>query len=145
MKSEIKEMRSNMVLLKDLRAEVSQIRETIQKNTTTLPKQPAQSFEQVSSASPVFSPVEQPFRSMSPVLPFYPQQHPELQQEYRPLYGPGQMRETTQFQQRFAPRRYYQKSHPQPRCFACAQANEEYCQHCFKCGSTEHFRAGCRA
>lgn len=31
--SEIKEMRSDMALLKDLRAEVAQIRETIQKST----------------------------------------------------------------------------------------------------------------
>lgn len=143
--SEIKEMRSDMVLLKDLRAEVSQIRETIQKNANAQSRQPPPSSEQVSTASPVFSPTEQSFRSMSPMMPVYPQQHPELLREYRPLYDPGWMRGTAQFQQRFAPQRYYQRQRQQPRCFACTQANEEYCQHCFRCGSTEHFRAGCRA
>lgn len=35
--TEIKEMRSDMVLLKDLKAEISQIRETIQKSTPAPP------------------------------------------------------------------------------------------------------------
>ena len=124
--SEMKEMRSDMALLKDLRAEVSQIRETIQKSAPATP-QPSS------------------FKAEQNCMQFYHQQPPATVQEYRPALGPGHVRETAQFQQRFAPQRYYPAPRPRPRCFACIQAGEDYCQHCFRCGSSEHFRAGCKA
>lgn len=43
---------------------------------------------------------------------------------------------TAQFQQRFAPQRY-PTSCPRPRCFVCQQRGEEYCTHCYRCGSGE--------
>lgn len=143
--SEIKEMRSDMVLLKALKAEVSQIRETIQKSTPVSPQYPPLSREpaNVSAPYPVFSP-PQPSPELH-AMSFYHQQSPAAVQEYRPAFGPGRVRETAQFQQRFAPQRYYPAPRPHPRCSSCIQAGEEYCQHCFKCGSSEHFRAGCRA
>lgn len=60
--SEIKEIHSDMVLLKDLRAEVSHIRETIQKPTPALPQYPSPSGEpeSLSSPFPVFAPPQQP-------------------------------------------------------------------------------------
>lgn len=124
--SEIKEIRSDMVLLKGLRAEVSQIIETIQKS--------APATSQPSS-----------FQAEHKGMQFYHQQPPATVQEYQPALGPGHVRETAQFQQRFAPQRYYSAPRPRPRCFACIQSGEEYCQHCFRCGSSEHFRAGCKA
>lgn len=146
--SEIKEMRSDMVLLKDLRAEVSQIRETIQKSTPAPPPYPPPSREpeHLSAPFPVFAPSQpSPFKAEQNHMQFYHQQQPATVQEYRPALGPGHVRETAQFQQRLAPQRYYPAPRPRPRCFACIQAGEEYCQHCFRCGSSEHFRAGCKA
>lgn len=146
--SEIKEMCSDMVLLKDLKAEISQIRETIQKSTSTPPQYPPSSREpeNVSAHYPVFSHSQfPPYKAESTVMPFYPQQPPAAAHEYRPSFGPGRVRNTAQFQQGFAPQRHYPTPRPNPRCFSCIQAGEEYCQHCFKCGSSEHFRAGCRA
>ena len=31
-----------------------------------------------------------------------------------------------------------------PRCSSCVEKKEEYCNHCFKCGSGSHFTRGCR-
>ena len=31
-----------------------------------------------------------------------------------------------------------------PRCSSCVEKKEEYCNHCFKCGSESHFARGCR-
>ena len=146
--SEIKEMRSDMVLLKDLKAEVSQIRETIQRSRPAPPQYPQPSREPANMPAPypVFLPPQPPHcNNESDPMPFYQQQPPTAVQEYRPAFGPGLTRETTQFQQRFAPQRFYPAPRSRPRCFFCMQAGEEYCQHCFRCGSSEHFRAGCKA
>ncbi|XP_039676826.1 uncharacterized protein LOC120571799 [Perca fluviatilis] len=59
--SEIKEMRSDMVLLKDLRTEVSQIRETIQRSTPAPPQYPQPSREPANTHAPIPS-----FRPHSP-------------------------------------------------------------------------------
>lgn len=143
---EIKEMRADMVLLKDLKAEVSQIMETIQKTTPPQYPSPSTGCQKLPASCPMFpTPQSPPYRAESDAMPYYHQQQPTATREYRPTFGPGRMGETTQFQQRFAPQRYYPARRPQPRCVACFQAGEEYCQHCFRCGSTEHFRAGCRA
>ncbi len=146
--SEIKEIRSDMVLLKDLRAEVSQIRETIQKSTPAPQQYPPLSREPENVPAPfsVFTSPQNPsFKAEQNYVQFHHQQPPATVQEYRPALGPGPVRGTAQFQQRFAPQRYYSAPHPRPRCFTCIQAGEEYCQHCFRCGSSEHFRAGCKA
>lgn len=148
--SEIKELRSDMVLLKDLRAEVSHIRETIQKSTPAPvpPQYPTMSREPENVPAPfsVFTAPQLPtFKTEQNGMQFYQQRPPATVQEYRPSYGAGQVRQTAQFQQRFAPQRYYPAPRTRPRCFACTQTGEEYCQHCFRCGSGEHFRAGCKA
>lgn len=147
--SEIKDMRSEMVILKDLRAEVSQIRETMQRSTA--PAQPVTNGGPVDHyAAPTFTPYQQ-YQLDPSAQPFYMQHSPAVQQRpqaalqpYYPTPGPAPMRGTAQFQQRFAPQRHYMPR-PQPRCSFCVEAGEEYCQHCFRCGSTEHFRAGCKA
>lgn len=146
--AEIKEMRSDIVQLKDLKAEICQNRETIQRPTPIPPQYhpPTREPTTVPTPYPLCSPPQSsPYNTESNEMPFYHQQSPTAVQEYRSAFGPGQMRETVQFQQRFAPQRFYPARRPQPRCLSCTQAGEEYCQHCFRCGSTEHFRAGCKA
>ncbi|MEQ2234564.1 hypothetical protein ILYODFUR_032879 [Ilyodon furcidens] len=64
-------------------------------------------------------------------------------QEYQGAGDPRLTRGTAQFQQRFAPQRY-PVPRPRPRCPACQQQGENFCQHCYRCGSSEHFQAGCR-
>lgn len=127
--SQLEEMRSEMALLKDLKAEVSQIRESMQQYT---PRQhpPAGGLDGTS------------------VQQFPGQQRQDLPQGYWFTPGPGQRGETAQYQQKFAP----QRSFPPPnrgrmrRCFGCQQRGaEDYCMHCYRCGSSEHFLAGCRA
>lgn len=123
--NELKEMRSDMALLKNLSAEVAQIRESIR-----LPNQ-----VQTQYPSP---PVVQECMSASQF------QHPP--QNYWPPPGPGQRGDTAQYQQRYAPQRQYPATtRAQPRkCIGCQQSGREYCTHCYRCGSGEHFLAGCR-
>lgn len=122
--SELREMRSDMALLKNLRAEISQIRESIQQPQFTHP----------------------PILGGQESMPARQMQDPP--QECWPACRPGQRGETGQFQQRFAPQRHYPAPHRvRPRrCYSCQQSgSEDYCMHCYRCGSSEHFLAGCRA
>lgn len=139
--SEIKEMRSEMVLLKDLRAEVSQIRETIQKSTSTTP--PTSGGPEHRYFTPTFTP-HPPYQEDPSSQHCSPQRPQAALQPYYPAAGSASTRGIAQFQQRFAPQRYYMPR-PQLRCYGCIQTGEEFCQHCFRCGSSEHFRAGCKA
>ena len=124
--NELKEIRSDMALLKNLGAEVAEIRESI--------KQPNPAQTQY-LASPVMQEC---------ILP--PQSHYPPQNCWPPP-GPGRRGDRAQYQQRFAPQRYY----PAPgharlrKCIGCQQGGNEYCTHCYRCGSSEHFLAGCRA
>lgn len=121
-------MKANMSLLKDLKAEVASIKESMQQ-PSYLPRQHPDP-----SAAPDFTP-----HQSAPVHYHPPQRHwappaPAAQHGYPPL------------NQRFG------NLHPPPtsapcrraRCYACQQTNTEDCIHCFKCGSREHFSAGCR-
>lgn len=141
--SEIKEMRSEMVLLKDLQAEVLQIRETMQKSTATAQITTSGGPENHYPA-PTFT--SHPSHQLDPSSThhYYPQRPRAALQPYYPMSSLAPRRGTAQFQQRFAPQRYYMPR-TQPRCYVCIQTGEEFCQHCFRCGSSEHFRAGCRA
>lgn len=132
-----------MVLLKDLRAEVSQIRETMQKSTAISPSSGEPEHLPTHYPPPASAP-QPAYRFETPPRHYYSQHPPGAVQHYHRTPSPAHMRGTAQFQQRFAPQRYY-VPRPQPRCYACAQTGEEFCQHCFRCGSSEHFRAGCRA
>lgn len=158
--SQLKEMRSEMALLRDLRAEVSQIRESMQQPQYTPQQRQSQPqyTPQQHQSQPQYTP---PQRQSQPQ--YTSQQHPTARgpngppvqqfpgqqtQEYWPPPGPGQRGGTAQYQQRFAP----QRSFPPPnhgwmkRCFGCQQrGTEDYCTHCFRCGSSEHYLAGCRA
>ena len=152
--SEIKEIRSDMVLLKDLKAEVLQIREAIQKSTSPTQQSPPpdRGHEQLSIPPAGFG--------------YSPPAHVDVGPNYAPVYGPpppittspryqmhqGYERERAPFQPRFTPPRQYPEQPPQyptprprPRCTRCIQVGNMECQHCFRCGSSEHFRAGCRA
>ncbi|KAJ3595459.1 hypothetical protein NHX12_004762 [Muraenolepis orangiensis] len=179
-------MRSEMALLRDLRAEVSHIRESMQQPQYTPQRhqsqpqytppqhQPQPQYTpQRHQPQPQYTPPQhQPQPQYTPqrhqAQPQYtPQRHqsqpqytsqqhptargpngPPVQQfpgqqteEYWPPPGPGQRGGTAQYQQRFAP----QRSFPPPnhgwmkRCFGCQQrGTEDYCTHCFRCGSSEH-------
>lgn len=130
--SQLAEMRSEMAMLKDLKAEVSQIRESMQQSQY-MPRQypPAGGTDGT---------------SVLQVLPG--QQMQDLPQGYWFTPGPGQRRGTAQYQQRFAPQRSFPPSNRgrMRKCFGCQQRGaEEYCMHCYRCGSSDHFLAGCRA
>ena len=129
--SQLEEMRSEMAVLKDLKAEVSQIRESMQQPQYTPRHYPPAGGAESTS-----------------VQQFLGQQMQEPPQGYWSTSGHGQPGEIAQYQQRFSPRR----SFPPPnrgrmrRCFGCQQrGTEDYCMHCYRCGSSEHFLAGCRA
>lgn len=124
--NELKEIRSDMALLKNLGAEVAQIKEIIQQPS------PAQTQYSASLAAPE-------------CVPFSHLEH--LPQNYWPPVGPGRRGDTAQYQQRFAPQRQYPAVNRARlrKCFGCQQSGTEYCNHCYRCGSSEHFLAGCRA
>ncbi len=115
-----------MALLKNLSAEVSQIRESIQLSQTAVEQGlSSPGFRNYASAT-----------------------HPECPSPwYWPHYNPGQRGRTAQFQQGFAPHRLSTQTRSQQRrCFNCQQSDtENYCTHCYRYGSSEHFFAGCRA
>lgn len=124
--NELREIKSDMALLKNLSAEVSQIRESIQLPQTAVEQ---------GLSSPGF-------RNYGPAT------HPECPfPGYWPNYNTGQRGRTAQFQQGFAPHRLSTQTRSQRRrCFNCQQSDtESYCTHCYRCGSSEHFFAGCRA
>lgn len=115
-----------MAFLNDLKAEVSLIKEFIQKPQYS----PAQYTNQVGV----------PQNNVTQQL----SQAPPQGQWSMPGYG--QRGTHNQYSHMFAP----QPSSPAPtsrrrrRCFACQQNNTEDCMHCYGCGSNEHFLAGCR-
>lgn len=104
--SEIKEMCS-MMLLKDLRAEVSQFRESIQRSTPAPPQYPSPITEpaNMSAPYPFFSTPPNPNLVRLKQTPCHAtyQQSPATMQEYQPAFSPGRMKKTAQFQQRFTP------------------------------------------
>ncbi|XP_078031531.1 uncharacterized protein LOC144467063 [Epinephelus lanceolatus] len=124
--SELKELRSDMALLKTLSAEVAQIKESI--------RQPPPAPVQTS-----FPPAVQEYAP----APQFQQPLPNLW----PPPGPGVRGDTAQYQKRFAPQHHYYPSQRtrQRKCVGCHQNNVEYCTHCYRCGSGEHYLAGCRA
>lgn len=120
--NELKEMRSEMALLKNIGAEVAQIKESIRQPIPT-------------QASYVTSPVAQ---ECAP-----PPQFHYTQPNY--WHNPARRQETAQYQQRFLPQQYFAPNRARQRkCFGCQQNGSESCTHCYRCGSSEHFFAGCR-
>ena len=126
--SELQEMKANMSLLKDLKAEVASIKESMQ--------QP--SYPPRQHPDPALPPDCAPHQ-LAPVHHGPPPRHwvapaPAAQHGY------------LQLNQRFASQRPLPTPAPRcrRRCYACEQENVEDCSHCFRCGSNEHFAAGCR-
>lgn len=117
--SELREMRSGMALLKDLSAEVSQIKESM--------KQP----QVMSTQCP-------PLTTASP---------PQIQYPPQCYWQPyDQRRESIPRPQWFPAQRYHPPATRVRKCFACQQSGlDVYCSHCYKCGGSDHFSAGCRA
>ncbi|XP_033182193.1 uncharacterized protein LOC117152945 [Anabas testudineus] len=139
--SDLKEIKADIVLLKDLKAEVSQIRESIQQPETGPKPHPPIGKEidnQAAHHQHYFRPQFMAWDQGPPAF----HQSGGAPPGYQAVGGP-RVTGTAQFQQRFAPQRY-PMPRGRPKCFACQQRGEEYCQHCFRCGSSEHFRAGCR-
>jgi len=119
-----------MALLKDLKAEMSQIREAMQQPQYTPRQRP---------------PAEGP--GSAAVQQFQGQQMQGMPQGYWSTSGPRQRGGTAQFQQRFAPQRSFLPPNRgrMRRCVGCQQSGaDDYCMHCYRCGSSEHFMAGCR-
>lgn len=129
--TELKEMKSNIALLNDLKAEVSQIKEFIQKPQCAPSQYPSQ------AEGPQNNVGQQMTAPPPPQLP------PPGQW---PMPGYGQQGNHVQYSHMFP----MQPSFPTPasrrrrRCFACQQSNTEDCTHCYGCGSNEHFLAGCK-
>ena len=123
--NELKEMRSDMAFLKNLSAEVAQIRESIRQPNPTQPQYLA-------------SPVTQER------IP--PPQFQNAPQRYWPPPGPGRRGDTAQYQQNVLPQHQYPALNRARlrKCNGCQQSGSEYCTHCYRCGSSEHFFAGCR-
>lgn len=126
--SELQEMRANMSLLKDLKAEVASIKESMQ--------QP--SYPPRQHPDPALPP-DCTTHQLAPVHHGPPQRHwaapaPVAQHGY------------LQLNQRFANQRPLPTPAPRRRrrCYTCEQGNVEDCSHWFRCGSNEHFAAGCR-
>lgn len=122
--SELKELRTDVASLKTLSVEIAHIRESLQ--------QPAFASPQCPIPTPRTSDRE---IVQCPVQPYWASP------------GTNQTRVNTQFQPQYMPRRYYAPTtHSQARkCFNCQQQRtEDRCTHCFRCGSGEHFQAGCR-
>lgn len=119
--TEIQELKIGVASLKGLSAEIAQIKETLQQ-TRFQPQ-------------PYTPPAGRPDRD-SP-LPVSPQQYyssysqSQMPAPMQPQYGPGQ---------------YPNRSvHAPRRCFVCQQTGtNERCMHCYRCGSGEHFAAGCK-
>lgn len=124
--NELREVRSDMAVLKTLAAEVAQIKESIRQSPPVSSQHPP---------PPVV-------REYAPV----PQSHQQQCQNLWPPPGPGARGDVAQYQQWFARQAYHYPSYRarQRRCFTCQQNNVEYCTHCYRCGSGEHFLAGCR-
>lgn len=121
-------MRSNIALLSDLKAEVSQIKEFIQKPQCSPVQHPNQ----------VEVPQNGVIRQMT-VPP--PPQVPPAGQWSTPGYD-----NHTQYSHMFTTQPLFPPPAPwrRSKCFACQQSNNEDCKHCFRCGSNEHYSASCR-
>lgn len=118
--AELKEMRSNMTILNDLKAEVSQIKDYMQKPQPQVQVDP--------SPGTVAQPMTVPF-SMPPQMqwpgPVYMYQNPKYSHVPPQRFSaPGSRRKR--------------------RCFACQENKIDDCKHCYACGSDDHFLAGCR-
>lgn len=75
--------------------------------------------------------------------------HPQFQyppQNCWPPQGPGRRGDIAQYQQRFAPQRPYNFLNRARirKCVGRQQSDIDYCAHCYRCGSSEYFLAGCR-
>ncbi len=120
--SELKEMRFDMALLKDLSVEVYQIKESI--------RQP-----QIMSTQ--CSPYVRDQTSMQQPQSLYPP--PRYLQPY------DRRRGSFQQQQWLPAQRYHPPQVNLRKCLACQQSGlDVYCTHCYRCGSSDHFLAGCR-
>lgn len=129
--TQLEEIRSEMAMLKDLKAEVSQIRESMQQPRYT-PRQHPIAGGTDGASVPQFSGLQM--------------QDPPQGYWFTP--GPRHRGGTAQYQQRFAPQSSFPPSNRGRirRCFRCQQSGaEDYCMHCYRCGSSEHFLVGCRA
>lgn len=121
--TELREVHSGMALLKDLSAEVSQIRESIKQPHIMSSQCPPPGTAVTNMASPQVQ--YPPPGYWQP----YDQQRVTIQ---RPQWVPVQRFQTPPSRAR--------------KCFACQQSGlDVYCIHCYKCGGSDHFAAGCRA
>lgn len=152
--SELQEMKANITLLKDLEAEVSSIKESMQQpsylqrqhpNPVSGPDcTPAQSVPTYHNPSLAYKPAVHPDCHQAPPVQYSYLQPPPAHHNYLPPV-PGQ-HDHLPPNQRYGNRRPLSTTSPRPRrrCYACQQENLEDCIHCFRCGSSEHFSAGCR-
>ncbi|KAL1278520.1 hypothetical protein QQF64_025193 [Cirrhinus molitorella] len=141
--SDLKGLKADMVMLKDLKTEMAQIRESIQKTDHHTGYNSPVNMEMDCEAA------QHSMNAQSQFAPWNIGSTATLHHNGRlvPDYSGGacsrRVVAPAQFQQRFAPQRY-PMPRPRPRCRGCQQQGKEYCQHCYRCGSDEHFRAGCR-
>ena len=117
--TELAELKTGVASLKGLSAEIAQIKETSQHPM----------FQSQPGGSP---PAGRLGRDLQP--PMYPQQYHSQPQAPTPLQ-PQQGHHPYTNRPTYIPRR----------CFAYQQTGAEgRCMHCYRCGSGEHFQAGCK-
>ena len=146
--SQLEEMRSEMAVLKDLRAEVSQLRESMQQPQFPPPQQPHYAPQQCQS-QPQFPPPQQP-QYAPQQCQSQPQFPPQQQPQYTPQHQPQPQYNPQYFPRQRGGQRGGRSLQPsnwgRKKCLGCQQSGtEDYCTHCFRCGSSEHYLAGCRA
>lgn len=167
--SELQEMKANMTLLKDLKAEVSSIKESMQQPSfqqLQLHPNPPSGLDGISPqltsgyndpplthrAAP--APAAQQGYLQPPAMQHMYPQISAAQHSYPqvPAAEYGYPRAPTVQHSYPPPNQRYDNQHSHPtatlryrrRCYGCQQENLEDCTHCFRCGSSEHFSAGCR-
>lgn len=120
--TEIQELKTGVASLKGLRAEIAEIKETLQQTR----------FQPQPYAPPAVRPDRAP-------------QPPALPQQYYNSYSQSQA--PTSIQPQYGPNQYANRPVRAPRrCFGCQQTGaNERCTHCYRCGSGEHFQAGCKS
>lgn len=119
--TEIQELKVGVASLKGLSAEIAQIKETLQHGR----------FQPQPYTPPAGRPDREPQRPVSTQQYYSSYSQPQTPVPIPPQYGPGQYPSRSNY----APRR----------CFVCQQTGtNERCMHCYRCGSREHFQAGCK-
>lgn len=138
--TEIQELKTGVASLKGLSAEIAQIKETLQQTRFQPQSEPPLVVWPERNQQPLASPPQSYSAYVQPQAPA------PLQFGHDQPRAPRQMQYGAPFQMQHGPSQYTSYPPRAPRrCFTCQQSGmNERCMHCYRCGSAEHFQAGCR-